>query len=413
MPRLPTSLLRRAASENPLLPLLLRQCRDLRSAQNELRWLQEHAIERAQAQTHPSEYNGRVRIGYRTLLRDMVSQRTKGVPLQYILGTEHFGELELGVRRGVLIPRQETASVTTHLAHLLSRSRFPLPPELRILDLCTGSGCIPLLFQHEFRNSALRKNKNKDVKLKLLGVDISSTAIALANSNLQHVMKESRSLLGYPDNTGGGGDEISFLQADILPTPNSDTLSHPQNIPAPLLQSLDLLPTGHGRKWDILISNPPYISPKFFSSLTTERSVRKWEPKLALVPPKPKPAGSTVGKDTDDEQADLFYPVLLDLADRTGAKICLFEVADLAQASRVVRLVRERGTGLGRGWDRVEVWRDEPGLPSEPEEVMEREEKEKDEASIETVGRGNGRAVVCWRGAGGLWLGKETNKALD
>lgn len=76
----------------------------------------------------------------------------------------------------------------------------------------------------------------------------------------------------------------------------------------------------------------------------------------------------------------------------------LLEVGDLAQARRVVRLVV--GT---RGWDGVEVWRDEPGAEVEEggEEVVVVEARE-----VRVRGRGEERSVVCWRGEGGRWLGR-------
>jgi len=100
MPRLPTSSLRLARSQDPLLIPLLRTCRDLDSARNELRWLRENVEEKAVSNgTSPQG------IMVRQLLRRDCLERGRGKPLQYILGTEYFGELELLCRPGVLIPR--------------------------------------------------------------------------------------------------------------------------------------------------------------------------------------------------------------------------------------------------------------------------------------------------------------------
>lgn len=95
MPRLAPALLRKASAINPLLPRLLLTCRDLGAARNELRWLDEHAasVTRADGRNHD------------TLLKQYVRRRAKGEPLQYILGTEYFGDLEIQCRPGVLIPR--------------------------------------------------------------------------------------------------------------------------------------------------------------------------------------------------------------------------------------------------------------------------------------------------------------------
>ena len=88
MPRLPNSLIREAYKQNPLLVPILKSCRDLESARNELRWLTEHV-----GSAKSSE------------LAQLARQRGRGVPLQYILGSEWFGDLEIKCRPGVLIPR--------------------------------------------------------------------------------------------------------------------------------------------------------------------------------------------------------------------------------------------------------------------------------------------------------------------
>jgi hypothetical protein len=96
MPRIPPTLLRLARRRNRLLPSLLPVCRDLPSSQNELRWLGEHAAEVASKQGLKDD---------KSLLQQYVSRRARGEPLQYILGTEFFGDLEIECRPGVLIPR--------------------------------------------------------------------------------------------------------------------------------------------------------------------------------------------------------------------------------------------------------------------------------------------------------------------
>jgi methylase of polypeptide subunit release factors len=103
MPRLPTALLRRAYAIDAHLPSLLGPCRDLRAAQNELRWLREHVDAVAKAR----RAKGHV-LARSTLLKELVRQRARGKPLQYILGTEWFGHVEIRCRKGVLIPRCDT-----------------------------------------------------------------------------------------------------------------------------------------------------------------------------------------------------------------------------------------------------------------------------------------------------------------
>jgi methylase of polypeptide subunit release factors len=359
MPRIPASLLRKARAIDVFLPPLLATCRDLPTAQNELRWLREHVQKVARARRARGDVLAR-----NALLGQLVQDRARGKPLQYILGTEWFGDLEIGCRKGVLIPRQDTAASVTHLVRLL-RDAPMLPPELRVLDLCTGTGCIPLLFRHEMYAT------RGDVDLRILGVDVSDKALRLAARNVWKVRKSMKKF---------EWGQLQLMNADILINPFADQIEGP----LPLKTALN----HHGLPafWDVLISNPPYVSPKEYWKTTT-RSVRHYEPKLALVPP-PK-AG-----ESDNEQGDMFYPRLFKVAEDIEAKIVLLEVADLEQALRVARRARDLDIYEG-----VEIWREDP-RPTTDSDV------EEDGFSI--IGDGNARSVLCWRGAGTSWLGKTT-----
>ena len=98
MARLNPRMLRQAYKESPLLPILLRSCRDLSTARNELRWLREDVNQRGQ----DGVANRNV---HRNQLKELCLERGKGVPLQYILGTQPFGNLDIICKRDVLIPR--------------------------------------------------------------------------------------------------------------------------------------------------------------------------------------------------------------------------------------------------------------------------------------------------------------------
>ena len=100
MPRVPTALLRKARTIDPFLPALLAPCRDLHTAQNELRWLREHVEEVANARRARGDT-----LTKGALLGRLVRERARGRPLQYLLGTEYFGDLQIKCRPGVLIPR--------------------------------------------------------------------------------------------------------------------------------------------------------------------------------------------------------------------------------------------------------------------------------------------------------------------
>lgn len=94
MPRISSIDLRNARRVDKLLPFLLLACRDIPSARSELRWLKEHA--------KATRQNG---IDEKAELLRSVLRRSRNEPLQYILGSEFFGELEIKCRPGVLIPR--------------------------------------------------------------------------------------------------------------------------------------------------------------------------------------------------------------------------------------------------------------------------------------------------------------------
>ena len=101
MPRLSWRQLTRAYQEHPLLPLLLRPCRDISLARAELRWLRKHALSIVQS----TSYRRRRVEGWRTILHRLCNDRAREKPLQYILGDQPFGDLEILCRPGVLIPR--------------------------------------------------------------------------------------------------------------------------------------------------------------------------------------------------------------------------------------------------------------------------------------------------------------------
>ena len=149
MPRIAPSLVRTAARHNKHLVPLLTECRDIRSARNELRWLTEHAEETSRRVKPSDRSYHRSGLSASKLLTSYVTRRSRGEPLQYIIGNQPFGDLEILCQKNVLIPRPETEIYTTRLAECLrniSHSRGKSGREgLRILDLCSGSGCIALL----------------------------------------------------------------------------------------------------------------------------------------------------------------------------------------------------------------------------------------------------------------------------
>ena len=159
-------------------------------------------------------------------MKSGVARLQKGEPLAYVLGEWEFYGLKLQVTPDVLIPRDDTCAV----AQLAIGQALFLPDSPRILDLCTGSGCIGLALASRIR----------DARLTL--ADISKEALAVAKKNAVINKLSSR---------------ISCIQADALAEP-----------PAFL------------GKFDMLVSNPPYIDAKDMKEL--EPSVANFEPHLAL-----------------------------------------------------------------------------------------------------------------------------------
>ncbi|KAF9454048.1 S-adenosyl-L-methionine-dependent methyltransferase [Macrolepiota fuliginosa MF-IS2] len=178
-------------------------------------------------------------------LQDMVRRRCFGEPLQYILGTQPFGPLNLLVRPPVLIPRPETE----HWVIKLSETIRPTAQNpCRLLDLGTGSGCIPLLLCHLWSPGSVHMH----------GVDISPHAIHLANENalLSGISTPSDGTTPRDKNTFG-----TTLASFLIPT-----------FPDELFQ---IKPP-----FDVVTSNPPYIPWKEFLELP--RSVSDYEDPRSL-----------------------------------------------------------------------------------------------------------------------------------
>ncbi|PGH10771.1 hypothetical protein AJ80_07421 [Polytolypa hystricis UAMH7299] len=367
MPRLSASLLRSAYRKHPLLPLLLRECRDLPSARNELRWLREHALSLVEKDRHSP---GNCVKGWRTQLRSIVRERARGKPLQYILGDQPFGDLEILCRQGVLIPRlPETESYTIRTAQLILSHFAKSPPShttspdasrrsIRILDLCSGTGCIPLLL-HTLLAPSLED-------ITIIGIDISPRALALARQNLEHNIAKGHL-------SARAKQDVQFLQADILgyqheTAQNINSIIESTASSTSTIPSIDAIlkilsnPTSNdaGLMFDIVVSNPPYISPVEYRNGTTRRSVRLYEPKLALVPPPMQnklhknDASGTI--DSSQVQADVFYPQILSISARVGAQLTVMECGDVSQARRVAQIAKSGADGHSKDAI-VEIWK--------------------------------------------------------
>ena len=152
---------------------------------------------------------------------ELIEKRASRVPLAYIVGYQEFMGLTFDVNENVLVPNQDTETLAEEALRELSDG-------MRFMDLCTGSGCVAL--------SIL--NYTNDTSCVM--TDISDKAIEVATGN--------RDRLGFSD------------RAEIVKT--------------------DLFPQDADNKFDMIVSNPPYIRTDVIATLPPE--VGKGEPYIAL-----------------------------------------------------------------------------------------------------------------------------------
>ncbi|MEZ6049328.1 MAG: peptide chain release factor N(5)-glutamine methyltransferase [Planctomycetaceae bacterium] len=161
----------------------------------------------------------------RAIMRDLVSRRAKKEPVAYLVGFREFYSLKFKVSHDVLIPRPDTETL---VMEGLDLSRKFLKP--RVLELCTGSGCVAVAFAANHLNA------------RVVATDISPAALSIAAENAnQHKVS----------------DRIEFKEGDLF-------------------QAVQ----GMQGKFDLIMSNPPYVTTGELNEL--EADVVKYEPHLAL-----------------------------------------------------------------------------------------------------------------------------------
>ena len=173
------------------------------------------------------EYDRSISTSETILYKSLLKERGRRKPLQYILGETEFMGLALRVDQTVLIPRPETEQmVETALKILEDKDKNVL----NILDVGTGSGNIAIALASNLGSASIT------------AFDVNEKAIELAVANAEKY---------------GVGGKIKFLAHDLISSG---------------------LPDG---EFDMIISNPPYVSLDSFESLPPE--VREWEPEAALT----------------------------------------------------------------------------------------------------------------------------------
>lgn len=158
-------------------------------------------------------------------LRPLVKRRAEHEPLQYILGFTEFMNARIKVTPDVLIPRIETEQ----MVEIILDHHPDEDSAIRVLDIGTGSGCIPIALKME--------RKNWDIT----AIDISEAALEVARRNARE-----------------NETEMAFHWGDIMNWQNMDL----------------------GASFDVIVSNPPYVLPSEKESL--EKQVTGYEPYLAL-----------------------------------------------------------------------------------------------------------------------------------
>lgn len=169
--------------------------------------------------------NGTVNPEQEAFLSEVLEQRARRVPLQYLMGSCEFMGYSFLVDERVLIPRQDTECLVEKAVELLRDSQKKGLEAPEVLDLCTGSGCIGISI------------KKLCPKANVTLADISEGALKVAGENAAR--QEA---------------DVSLVQSDLF-----------ENIEG---------------NYDYIVSNPPYIPTKVIEGLMPE--VRDYEPHLAL-----------------------------------------------------------------------------------------------------------------------------------
>jgi release factor glutamine methyltransferase len=180
-------------------------------------------------------------------LRTMLRRRITSEPLQYILGYTEFYSLKLKVQPGVLIPRPETEMIVD-----LAKKYMPEGGYKTALDIGCGSGALGLSLLEEH------------ISTSVVSVDISSEAIQVTLDNarscgFETVDKPDHETDSYHLSKSKGEFKLTILKCDAF--------------------SVDFDPSN--KPFDLIVSNPPYVTEPEFSELDT--TVKDFEPEIALV----------------------------------------------------------------------------------------------------------------------------------
>jgi release factor glutamine methyltransferase len=162
--------------------------------------------------------------------RELVKRAGEDEPIAYLTGKAHFFNLEFEVTRDVLIPRPDSETIVENVLQLARHETGMQTP--RVLDLCTGSGCIGAAIAAHLKTATV------------LATDASAAAVAIAKRNIEKLNL---------------ADRVTVEMGDLF---------------EPLSRVVD------ARPFDLIVANPPYIPTAQIETL--DRSVRDYEPRIAL-----------------------------------------------------------------------------------------------------------------------------------
>lgn len=282
-------------------------------------------------------------------------------------GNQPFGPIAIKTRAPTLIPRPETEDWTIRLASLVE-DKFPTNDggggrAIRVLDLCTGTGCIPILLSYLRRQTG-------GITI-AYGVDVSADAVALAQENAidqsltpsggPHFIAsshdgdpEARTGAGEAGELGGqANDDRGIVNRNAANAAGGHT-STLDVIRADILHEdfVRLFISRMEPPFDVITSNPPYIPLDEYEGLPN--SVKEWEDRRALL-------GDLPTHRSGDGRGLTFYHRIAQIVSTDGVLgangVVVLEVGH-TQAEEVREILKETGRVT-----MTEVWRDPWGVP--------------------------------------------------
>ncbi|MGC8828186.1 MAG: peptide chain release factor N(5)-glutamine methyltransferase [Verrucomicrobiia bacterium] len=181
------------------------------------------------------------------IIKEMVIQRGKRIPLQHILGSAVFCGVNLKIDRRALVPRPET-EILVETAIELAKTKNLVNPA--VLDFGTGSGCIAIAVALKIPDA------------KVVGIDLSQDAIDLAKENAE---------------LNKVGTKIEFYKSSGYDIFKNETVIHPHNNS---IGDSDIYEQKKSFVFDLILSNPPYIPTDEINNLQPE--VKEHDPLTAL-----------------------------------------------------------------------------------------------------------------------------------